>query len=277
MSYLLVQAQGQILDVTISNPGGGNATMYADAALTTPINTWPQRLNGVDTLYYVGRDPSFWNVSVKEHSGNVILSQPFTAGPGQPAVVAPLPSSALLAARAGRGYTEANAVTGAEETQSRMLTNGANTITSGQARFAAFTARSALVVSTITYVGGGAAASALTVNRQAIYTVDNLGNLTFLQSTANGGAAFGASTTQANALLAPVTLVPGQRYALALLHTGTTGSVYGATTTPLTSGRLLDLPWVGAAVVATDLTAAALNTVAYGALSGAAPLYMKVS
>jgi len=277
MSYLLIQAQGQILDVTISNPGGGAARMFADAGLTIPVTTWPQRVNGVDTTYYVGTDPSFWNVLVQSNGGITLMSQPFTAGPGQPAVVAPGPSLTQLAARESRAYFAANAVPACEETIPRLFAGGYVSLSSGVARFSAFTARSPLVVNNISYAQAGTASSGLTTNRVALYAVDNNGNLTFLQSSANGGATVAAFSAIVVPLLSPVTLVPGSRYAIGLLYTGTTpGQVFGVYGTLLPI-RLMDNPWIAASLSASDLTAAALASAAYVTLSGVAAFYMRVS
>jgi len=278
MSYLLVQAQGQVLDVTIGNPGGGNATMFADSGLTVPITVWPVRANGTDTTFFVGRDPSFWNVTVKDHAGNTLLSQPFTAGPGQPAVVAPVPLFTLSSARIGRSHLEANAVPAAEETIPRLVSGGTLTLTSGVARFSAFTARSPLVVNNITFVQAGTASSGLTTNRVALYSVDAFGNIAFLQSSANGAATVSASSPVVSALLAPVTLIPGARYAIGVLFTGTTvGSIYGQAGGSFLSTLIMNNPWSAAELAASDLTAAALASATYGTLTGRPAVYMRVS
>jgi len=278
MSYLLVQTQGQTLDVTISNTSGNNAIMYADAALTQPITLWPQRLNGVDTMFYVGRDTGWWNVTVKEYYGNTILSQLFQAGYGMPATVSPVSTPTQNSSRAGKTYMEANAVSVCEETIPRLVSGGTLTLTTGVARFSAFTARSSLIVNNITYVQAGTAAAGLTTNRVALYSVDTFGNITFIQSGGPGGATVTASTTVVVPLLGPVTLIPGARYAIGILYAGTTlGMVYGQAGGSFLSVRIMDIPWSAAELAATDLTAAALASATYGTLTGRPAVYMRVS
>jgi hypothetical protein len=108
-----------------------------------------------------------------------------------------------------------------DETYSREIVGngGAMAPTSGQMRFAYFTARKTEVSTQVRLYSGGTAAGATpTLCRIGIYTVNPDGSLTLIAATANDTTLFAtANTAYTRSWQTPFNKVAGQRYAVSPL------------------------------------------------------------
>lgn len=104
-----------------------------------------------------------------------------------------------------------------------------------------------------------------TLNKMALYTEASNGDLTRVATTASGTTTFDATGLVSVALTATYTLIPGQRYAAAILAVGSVGPVLlaeGGTGTDPEGVLLGTAPRMAAHIVSlTDLGASHLNAV----------------
>lgn len=130
--------------------------------------------------------------------------------------------SANVSPVAGGSY--ADQLTSGQETHDRKyIRDSTVALTSGTVRYIYFTSRKTETVNNIRMTSGGTAAATVTTVQVGIYQVEANGDLTKLGETPNDATLLtGTSTQYTKALSAPVNLVAGQRYAIALLVVAST-------------------------------------------------------
>jgi hypothetical protein len=145
------------------------------------------------------------------------------------------------------------------ETMSRVTNLNASAGTSGNAWFTFFTPATTLTVSTITVFSTGTAASGLTLARMGLYTFDG-STATLVARTASDTTLFAATYTTyirsfdtTGGYPATYTLQAGQRYAFALVLTGTTMPQLLGVTSANASTYALTPRFTGVVTSQTDL------------------------
>lgn len=116
-----------------------------------------------------------------------------------------------------------NAITNGEEVVPRYSTIGAQNLDAGSVHLTYFTARKTETINNIRMLTDATAAAGTTLARMGVYSVDGGGNLTLVASSANDLTLFDDPySPYLRALTAPFAKVKGNRYAAAVLFTGTT-------------------------------------------------------
>lgn len=123
MSQLTVIASGQTLVVdAVTHPAAVGATLYSDAALSTPV-TLPDTIRA-DTTYYLSPGTNVLRVTVDTKAGDSIYDEVRTIRDPDHAVIHPLPSAAQTAARVSD-----HILTSPNATAYRLIVDNAGVVT----------------------------------------------------------------------------------------------------------------------------------------------------
>lgn len=230
-TYFTVQTNGQTLAVSATAPTGSAGALHLTTAVSSAV-TQPYTITSDTTFYVLDELAGDYVVSCKQPDGTELYGKAVKLQPGDPKVIAPLPSAAQVGADV-QAKRLALAPAGAiAETFPRsggpVMTNNA-LLSSGRLQLAAIELQKGAVVSSISFVSATTAVSAATAQWFALYDSARV----LLAQTANDGdAAWGSNTVKTLAIAAPYTVTySGLHYLGIMVAASTPPSLCQASTT----------------------------------------------
>jgi hypothetical protein len=153
-----------------------------------------------------------------------------------------------------------------EATMSRRYINGSSAASSGTMTLAFFTARKSETITQVRTITGSQNQTAATLQRIAVYSVDDAGNLSLIASTPSDLTLWAAANTAyTEAFTSSFAKVRGNRYAVGVLCVGDSPSFLGGQAPsaesfapPMLSARVTGLSDIPSTVVVANLAASPL-------------------
>lgn len=231
-----VQTNGQTLAISATAPTGSAGALHLTTAVSSAV-TQPYTITSDTTFYVLDELAGDYVVSCKQPDGTELFGKAVKLQPGDPKVIAPLPSAAQVGADVAARGRLSLAPTGAlAETFSRVGASFFNsaTLSTGRMSMVAIDLPAGLTVTSITFASATTQAGTPTAQWFALY--DSARGL-LAQTVDDEDTAWAANSSKTLALTDPFTTTySGLHYLAINVTAGTVPSLAGTTALAGVSG-----------------------------------------